>query len=180
MKNGWTLPEMMITLAIAGIVSAEAIPSFRRMAERDSLVASTNLISAAISDARYAAVSKDVPVTFCPGNRASGCISDWSDGRWIVFVDPGHDGALDPGDTLLMSGRIPDTEVSIDGNGPFRMAVVFVPTGMPERVSGAFAAGRLRLCLTEDLQPNATDIVMAATGRVRTEHHDFEGDCPPL
>lgn len=180
MKNGWTLPEMLVTLAIAGIVSAEAIPAFRRLSERDSLVASTNLISDAISHARYAAVSTGRPVTFCSGSRESGCISDWSDGRWIVFVDPGHDGSLDPGDVVLRSGRVSDAEINVDGNGPFRAAVVFVPTGMPERVSGAFAAGRLRVCLADDIRPNATDIVMAATGRVRTEHHDFDGDCPQL
>ncbi len=180
MKTGWTLPEMMITLAIVGIVSAEAIPAFRRIAEHDSLVASTNLMTAAIYNARYAAVSKGRPVTFCSGTRASGCISDWSDGHWIVFVDRGHDGSLDPDDVLLMSGNVVNTQVNVDGNGPFRMAVVFVPTGMPERVSGAFAAGRLRLCVPGAIRPNATDIVLAATGRMRLEHHDFDGDCPSL
>lgn len=175
---GWTLPELMIAMAVAGIVTAEAVPMMQQITQRARLVTSTNALSMALLQARQAAVTKGSSVTFCPGDAVGGCSGDWADGRWIVFTDGDHDGEIDPDDAVLAQGRVRNT-VDIDGNGPFHQAVVFVASGMPERISGAFAAGRLRVCEEAAITPNATDLVLAATGRVRLEHHDFDGDCPP-
>jgi len=59
--------------------------------------------------------------------------------------------------------------------------VVFMPAGgAAERISGAFAAGRVRVCAATSISPNVIDIVLSKSGRVRLEHHDFNGECPAL
>ena len=181
MKNGWTLIELLFTLLVAGILLIEAIPAFGRFAEQNRLVVDTNRLVSALDAARLAAISKDKPIAFCASDAQAQCSDDWSTDRWAVFVDTDHDGQRENDERLLSTGRVQgaDAGLSVAGNGPFRKAVLFMPTGVAERKSGAFAAGRLRVCADDTISPNATDIVLSATGRLRLEHHDFDGDCPP-
>lgn len=182
MRNGWTLIELLIVLLLAGVLALQAVPAFRRLSARSHLVVVTNTLSAAMYSARLSAINKNKPVTFCAGTRAGGCSNDWSAGHWQTFVDYDHDGTADAGEPVLQSLYIAvaGKGIRVDANGPFKTGVVYMPSGAAERISGAFAAGRLRVCSNTSISPNATDIVLSATGRVRLQHYDFKGKCPEL
>ena len=177
---GLTLVEFMAALAVAAVLLAVGLPGFRQMLVSNRLATTGNALAGAFHLARQAAVARNRPVTFCPGDAASGCRSDWSGGKWMQFVDADHDGALDAGETVLHAGAAAESrQIDILCNRPMRRPIVFMPQGHAEQASGAFAAGTLRVCVHGDIHPNAIDLILAKSGRVRTEVRDFSGDCPP-
>lgn len=180
--GGFSLIELMVTISVAAVLMAIAIPAFSSMMAQNQLATATNAARGALMSARQSAVMQGRPVSLCAGTPTEGCSGDWSAGEWLVFRDADHSGDLDDGERVVRHGRVPAAgdAVSLDGNGPFRTAVVYVPMGHAERVSGAFGAGRLRVCVAADLSPNARELVMSASGRVRLQAVDFDGACPSL
>lgn len=179
---GFSLVELMVTMAVATILLATAVPAFSNLMAQNELAAASNAARGALMVARETAVMRGRPVSLCAGEPVSGCNGNWSGGQWLVFLDANHSGNLDTSETVLHHGRVPGVgqAVSIDGNGPLRSALVYMPLGHAERVSGAFGAGRLRLCVEQNITPNARELVVSASGRVRMQRVDFGGTCPPL
>jgi type IV fimbrial biogenesis protein FimT len=179
---GFTLVELVVTIAVASVLLATAIPAFSNLMAQNELAVASNAARGALMVARETAVMRGHPVSLCAGEPKGGCSGDWSDGQWLVFRDTDHSGDLDTGETVLQHGRVPGAgqAVSIGGNGPLRSALVYMPLGHAERISGAFGAGRLRLCVTRDIALNARELVISASGRVRMQRVDFGGTCPPL
>ena len=117
-----------------------------------------------------------------PVSDAAGYVimmADSTAGTWLQFVDRDHDGRLDTGEPVLQSGAVADARhIAILGNRPMRQPIVFMPQGQAEQASGAFAAGTLRICVRDAIQPNAVDLILSRSGRVRAESRDLSGDCP--
>ena len=180
--EGFSLVELMVAISIAAIFLTVSIPVFSNMLAQNELALATNAARGALMVARETAVMKGQSVSLCPGDPSNGCSGDWSAGQWLVFRDSNHNGELDADETVLQHGIVPGAGqgVSVDGNGPLRSALVYMPLGHAERVSGAFGAGRLRLCVERNITPNARELVISSSGRVRMERVDFGGTCPPL
>lgn len=179
---GFSLIELMVTIAVAAILLATAVPAFSNLMAQNELAVASNAARGALMVARETAVMRGRPVSLCAGEPVNGCSGDWSGGQWLVFRDANHSGDLDASETVLQHGRVPGAgqTVSIDGNGPLRSALVYMPLGHAERISGAFGAGRLRLCVAQNIAPNARELVISASGRVRMQRVDFGGACPSL
>jgi type IV fimbrial biogenesis protein FimT len=179
--RGFSLFELLVTLAVAAITLGIAVPSFARMHAQNQMVLATNELQRALLTARQTAIARSTLVTFCAGNPASGCHGHWDDQEWIVFVDHDHDGIVDVGDTITLVAQLPRSKaITLSANGPFKRAIVFCPTGLAETVSGAFAAGTLRICTPKPLGHNANDLVLIGSGRAVTKSQDFAGSCPLL
>lgn len=105
---GFTLIELMVTLAVAIILLAVGIPMFSQMQANARITGQTNALVSAIALARAEAVGKRVPAVICPkantapNNFNCGGAGDWVNG-WEVFLDEGGvDGAYDAGtDTVI-------------------------------------------------------------------------------
>ena len=180
--GGFSLIELMVAVSVAAVLLAAAIPAFSSMMARNQLAVASNELRGALLAARQAAVMQGRPVSLCAGTPEAGCTGDWSTGQWLVFHDADHDGDLDADERLVRHGRAPGggESVVVDGNGPFRTTLVYVPLGHAERISGAFGAGRLRICVPREISPNANELVLSASGRVRRQSLDLEGECPAL
>lgn len=167
---GRTMVELLVALTVSSILLTEAIPAFDHLMARNRQALSANHLLTDLLRARQTAIQRNQPVTFCAGNASEGCHNDWSAGEWIVFVDYDRDGRLDNNDLLQASGALAHAaNLAILGNRPFNQAVIYQPTGMAQIPSGAFAAGSLWICVPGQPAPNATRLVLAATGRVRSE-----------
>src|SRR5690625_1927198 len=84
--RGFTLIELMVTLAVFAIVAGLAIPSFTQMIRDNRSVAlADNLLSAA-QYARAQAVTVKGAVSLCASADGATCGADWTEG-WIVFAD---------------------------------------------------------------------------------------------
>lgn len=61
--NGWTLPELVVTLAIIGIVTTLAMPSFDDLSGRLSLRSASQALASTLRSARHRAMSEGRPCT---------------------------------------------------------------------------------------------------------------------
>ncbi|MFB1487585.1 MULTISPECIES: GspH/FimT family pseudopilin [unclassified Thiocapsa] len=86
--RGFTLLELMVTVAIAAILLTLGVPSFRDLVQNNRAATQVNALVTALSLARSEAVRRGQHVSICPSTDQETCTGgdDWDDG-WIVFVD---------------------------------------------------------------------------------------------
>src|SRR5574343_378776 len=103
--RGFTLIELMITVAILAILASLAAPSFRDTIIRTRLSGYNSDLITAINFARSESIKRGVTVTLCRSTDGGSCAASggWEQG-WIAFVDNNADGVVDttaPADTVL-------------------------------------------------------------------------------
>lgn len=178
-QSGWTLIEALVVLAVAAVLLAWAVPSMQRTTAHARLVNASNDLVHGLYLTQQTAVSLGRHTVFCAGTVAAGCTGNWSAGQWIAFVDSNRDGQLSSGETVFAVGTI-NPQILVSGNGPFSSALVFAPIGISQLISGAFGAGTLRVCSDVGGMANTIDLVLASTGRIRTQQTDSTGSCQAL
>jgi type IV fimbrial biogenesis protein FimT len=99
---GFTVTEMLVTLAVAGVLTGLAIPAFQGYVERNRSAAALNQLLGALQGARYSALSLHTTVTVCPSADANACGArdTWHAGT-LIFVDRNRNGARDANETVL-------------------------------------------------------------------------------
>jgi type IV fimbrial biogenesis protein FimT len=102
--SGVTIVELLVTLAVAGVLLGLAVPNFRDFVERNRSAAVLNQLIGALQTARHAAITLHTAVTLCPGSPTSGCgpRDSWQAGA-IVFADRNANGRVDSGEDVLRS-----------------------------------------------------------------------------
>lgn len=106
---GFTLIELMVTLAVAAILATLAAPSIRDFIVRSQMTNLGNEFTATILKARNEAVNRNTCVTVCmsssAANASPACTTsgtDWQVG-WIAFLNPTCDSGLNkPTDDINM------------------------------------------------------------------------------
>ncbi|WP_323813030.1 GspH/FimT family pseudopilin [Cellvibrio sp. NN19] len=86
--KGFTLIELMVTLAVAAIVLGIAIPSFNQTMRNNSSSALGTELAGALNFARAEAVKRAKRVSICASSDGATCLAadNWAKG-WLVFVD---------------------------------------------------------------------------------------------
>ena len=161
---GFTLVELMVTVAVAALVIALGAPSFLRAIARHAIQAQAEELQDAVRIGRNEAMKRSGPVILCrtevasPGHCASGS-GNWQ--TWILFADVTRAGAFAAGDPILRdhseasnrmtitsetsSVRFESTGIahSDTGNATF----VLNPTGRNAEGSGADGPLTRRVCV---------------------------------
>ena len=98
--GGFTLLELMVTIAIAAILLAIALPSFQGSLRSNRVATATNELLASLSLARSEAVRNTRGAGVCTSADGAACGGDWNSG-WLVWADTDGDGAVDAGETVV-------------------------------------------------------------------------------
>jgi type IV fimbrial biogenesis protein FimT len=100
--RGFTLIEMLMTMAIAAILLTIGIPSFRYVTNSNRIAGELNGLLGDLQFARAEAIKEGRTVTVCVSNDGANCANSttWQSG-WIVFSDPTNVGVVDAGETIL-------------------------------------------------------------------------------
>lgn len=111
--RGFTLIELVVTVAVAAILATIAVPSFEITIENNREAEQTNALLEALDLARSAAIKGggNWTATVCAGASTSCSGTNWGSG-WVVFTtDPSNNvavvrtfPALSGGNTLTSSG----------------------------------------------------------------------------
>jgi type IV fimbrial biogenesis protein FimT len=103
-KQGFTLIEMIVAIAILAILAALAIPSFKSSIRSNRSVSDANALLTVLTLARSEAIKHSQPVVVCKASSSSSpaCVTsgNWEQGV-LVFVDADADGTYSSGDTQL-------------------------------------------------------------------------------
>ncbi len=166
--SGFTLFELLITLMLAALVSAMALPVMSTLVERSRLTEVSNTLHQALRYARSEAVSRNERITVCKSADGLQCTDDGGyDQGWVVFRDVGVAGRLDTADSILQV-YAGSSDISVSGNRPVRKYISFVGSGASQFASGAFQAGTISLCSGDQ----SSKLILSRTGRVRAEAQD--------
>jgi type IV fimbrial biogenesis protein FimT len=166
-SSGFTLMELIVTLALAAIVLTLGVPSFQNVIRDDRLATRTNDFVAALQLTRSEAIKRGVRVTLCKSVTGTSCANSGGyEQGWIVFIDPNNNATVDEGEAIIriFEAFPAGANMTLTGNTPVARYVSFIATGTSQLTSGAFQAGTLTLCQT----PKARQLVINNVGRVRT------------
>lgn len=103
-EDGYTLMELLTTLAVAAIVMTAAVPGLRAFVQNNRIAAQTNELVASLVLARSEAVTRGVAATVCASSDGASCsgATDWA-GGWLLFADvAAPTGELDAGTDVLL------------------------------------------------------------------------------
>ncbi len=130
-QSGFTLVELMVTLAVGVIVLALGLPAIMSMMSTNQAAGYSNELVGAIRLARSEAVKRAASVTVCASNADQTACSgnDWNNG-WIVFSDDDADSVYDGGETIHRVWSIPtDERASLEFEAASPNAIRFTPSG---------------------------------------------------
>lgn len=175
---GTTLLELLLVLAVIGLLLVIGIPSFEAMLARQHLVSMANDLLADIHLARFEAVRLGRRVTLCrlSSVEAQQCAdpnstTGWDQG-WMLFVDiqPQAPPAREAeGAVLHLQGAAPHgLKILGRSSSATSLFLSYTADGMSRLMNGGFLAGRLRVCSTSRAlgdHERARDIVINAVGR---------------
>lgn len=170
--GGFTLIELMVTLAIASILMLIAVPSFETYRRNAELTSATNTLLATINAARGEAMKRGMSAMVVPTNNGN----NWNAG-WIVFVDTDRSQNFNSTlDTLVFTQAAMPNYMTIAANGTAGLAtapyILFDASGYSKTKAGGFGALALTLNRTDvtgtSLLEQTRRVVISSTGRART------------
>jgi len=99
--HGFTLVELLITILVAALLMALAVPAFNSFVENNRIISSTNELVSALAVARNGAIHRRDTVTLCSSTDTAAAVptcsgsASWETG-WIAFTDRNANGVYEP------------------------------------------------------------------------------------
>jgi len=173
---GFTLIEMMTAIAVLGVLTAVAVPSFTNMINRNRLASQSNELLSAIQFARIEAIRTNARVTFCGAATATADgADDCDDGEqpyWVVIGSTGGGG-----EQQLRVFAVKDPmKISTDLE-----KISFTADGLArDTTTKALVAGEITVCLATTNPPQNKRVLNIASGSrviISTPTADGGGTC---
>lgn len=98
-RFGFTLIELMVTVAVMGIILAWGIPSFRSLLQNTRVTSQANEFITSVNQARTEALKRQSTVSVIAA--AGGTATNEFGNGWSIFVDTDGDGVMDVGDATI-------------------------------------------------------------------------------
>lgn len=165
---GFTLMELMIALAIIGIVSAIAVPSIRALRNNALITSGVNDLIHDMALARTEASRTGYVVAVCRSSTATSCATS-TDGNWaigrVVFVDRNSNGVIDTGETIVRKVEAAGGGLTITASDTSINRIAFGPSGARSRASSDVY---FSVCASGLVERRVTVSAAGRTGVTRT------------
>jgi type IV fimbrial biogenesis protein FimT len=130
--HGFTLVEMMVTVAIVVVVAGLGMPSFLHLLARHEIAAQADELQDAVRVGRSEAMKRGGPVVLCrtepaDAGRCAGNGGSWQ--TWVLFTDPGRSGVLAAGDAIVRQHVEVSRRMTVAGNAA---SIRFEATGIAQ------------------------------------------------
>jgi len=176
-QTGFTLVELMITLAVAAILMAIATPSFITMTQNNRMTTQVNDFVSSLNLARSEAIKRGTRITVCKSNDNASCAANnnWDQG-WIIFADTDNDAVVDAGEELIRAYAPLAPGNTLTGSGNVDTYISYVGSGFLQQTDGSIQSGELALCDNRGFAASGRAIILGASGQIRTAPGDDGND----
>lgn len=160
--RGFTLVELVITLALVATLVTIALPAFGRLMGRTRSQVARSDLEFSLNQARLAAVSRGLHVVACPSPDLRDCArtTRWHTG-WLLFADLDHDGRHADDEPVIATNQAREAGVGIVATLG-RLRIDYQPDG-----SASGTNVTLTVCDRGAGPADASTIVVGPSGRVR-------------
>ncbi len=176
-ERGFTLIEMLVVVAIMGMILAISIPTLRRSMVRAELLGEVKMLRAAVSVARINAIkqSRTVVLRILLDDAAQ-------DGGLVhAWIDDDDDRVLDAGEEDIGRWRVsndiklsPDAGLRLRGLSGTELGIVFLPSGAAIANTGGTVVGAGAVVVSDFAFNQIRISVQGGSGTVVQEMWDYE------
>lgn len=165
---GFTLIELMVTIAIAAVLLVIGVPSFVSFQRSSELTSAANSFVAALGAARGEAMKRGLQAVVVPRED-----NNWATG-WSVFVDTDNNQQFNGADILIVQQGALPSYFAASGQGTAQNSpayIMFNPSGYTQTAGSVFQSSTLKI-ERNDISGTAKTqqtriVIIAKTGRAR-------------
>lgn len=167
LARGFTLVELMVTLAVIAILAVVAMPSMTALVNNSRLSGQAEELAASIQLARAEAVRRNARVTICASTNGTTCASSTAWSSWIIH---GMDNTASPPVDEVIRGASANSGIQVSGPAA---GIVFRPSGLIDSQASITA------CMpTSQPAQNQRVLTVMISGVVSTSRANGGGACP--
>jgi type IV fimbrial biogenesis protein FimT len=178
--SGFSLVELMVTVAVAAILLAIAFPSFTSLINSNRLTGQANDLVGALQLARMDAIRYNRRSVLCKttdGTTCSAVAGTWT--RWLSYVDTNGNGAPAANEIQRSGVLKPNILVlvspAISGNGN---QVVFRAEGLAHNNAGGLLRAAISACMaTTRPAENVRELRIVSGSRILVQSLSGSGAC---
>ncbi|ULU24871.1 GspH/FimT family pseudopilin [Dyella terrae] len=184
-EQGFTLVEMVITLVVAAILIAVAVPSFSNMINTNRLTTATNAMVGALNTARMEAIKRNGSVQFCSNTATTntsgtgdtlGTACSTSTGAVVALTGATTATVLaPPAELSIPSVKVRNTVAAIRFNGS---GLGYAPGAAAPFGTGATGSVVVELCSTALKTANDIQVNMITGSIITSSTPSNATSCP--
>lgn len=180
--RGLTLIELMMTLAVAGVLLTVAAPGFQQLLNSSRINGASQELAAAVHLGRAEAVRHNRRALLCrstDGSACSGTANTWP--GWILFIDANGNGERDTAEALIQAGSFsgPVQVISSPAITAVSERVVFRADGIARAADTiSLLAGTWAICVPTTMPAqNVRELNLASGTRTTLRARNGNGAC---
>jgi len=167
-SKAFTLVELLISIAILGVLLGIAVPGFGSLVDRNQQTTATHELLTTLNHARGLAITRRELISLCAGTDTCSPSATWEQSM-LVFSDPNQNGQLDAGEQLHRVVTLPDRYRWHWNNFRSKTFMSFKANGTTDSLNGTYT-----LCSGNEAIQR---LVINITGRLRTESPENHNAC---
>ncbi len=173
--SGFTLIELMIAIALTGLLLSMAVPAMDLFVSNARQTSAINDFVSSMHIARSTAITTNTRVTLCPSANGVTCEAiDWDRG-WIVFSDLDSDQIVDLNETVTSkTGGVDNLSIE---SAEFANFLLYRPNGRVMNAAINGSAGEFTVCDQRGAD-HAKVMIIELSGRPRLSKTLADGSAP--
>lgn len=133
-NSGFTLVELIVTVAVVGLLAAITIPNMRVFIQNARVTSQANDLLADLNLARSEASKRGVNLVACPSSSSEAATPACDTGNlwergWIIFADTNGDGALGSDEQVVRAHSALEGANTLRHNQAGMNTLVYSPSG---------------------------------------------------
>lgn len=174
-ESGFTLIELMIAVALTGLLLSMAVPAMTMFVSNARQTGAINDFVSSMHAARSTAITTNTRVTICPSAGGNDCEAVTWDQGWIVFGDRDSDRVVDAGEAIVSAGA--GTDGLAIQSSEFPQFLMYRPNGRVMNAALDGSSGEFTVCDNRGAD-HAKVLIVDLSGRPRLSEYLADGSPP--